>query len=425
MSRNSNIIKKILQPLEINNLIKQLERVKTFYDEPPIYQYRGFFNFPVKFTDGETALRSGSIHSGGSSLISKYDALLKCLVESVERINLYCFDKKKIIFSSKNNLKENSLDLRTYITESSINDAKFGWIKGFNLTKKESCYIPAQLAYLNYHNTFNYKEKMLSIPISTGAAAGFDHYNVLARGICEVIERDAFMTCYLIKRSAPKINLDILKSPIVKKLKDDFKRYKLMLHLFDITSDLVVPTYLAIITDKTEVGPVISIGAKTSLIVKDAILGSICEALVGRIWTRSWMHKKRKLVFQIKPSAIRTPRDRALYWSNKKMLGKLDFLLKTDNYAVLRDLGLKTPKEQLNCLVDRINRRGYQVYYVDLTLDIFKKINCRVYQTIIPGLQPLYLDERMELIKKERLNQTAKYFNVNDYRINNVPHCFL
>ena len=66
-----------------------------------------------------------------------------------------------------------------------------------------------------------------------------------------------------------------------------------------------------------------------------------------------------------------------------------------------------------------------EVFYVNLSLRIFKKHRYYVCKTIIPALQPLILNEKHRVINHARLKSVSNYFGFNKYKINPLPQPFL
>ena len=203
-------------------------------------------------------------------------ALMKAIGEGVERHCLGIYRKKNSIVSSYAKIKERAVDPDLFITIPSVQKKEpgfsqwqfdensiFQWDKCFSLLDKQSVFIPAQLIYVPYK--YLPGEPIIQLPISTGAAAGRSLKEALYRGICEAVERDAFMITYLNKISPPIIDLTFLKDNRIQKFLTIFNRYNLELYVLDITTNIGLPTVFVVIIDKTGIGPAVSVGAKTSL----------------------------------------------------------------------------------------------------------------------------------------------------------------
>lgn len=144
--------------------------------------------------------------------------------------------------------------------------------------------MPAQLVYVPY--SYQHDEPLLRFPISTGAATGVSLDDALYRGICEVVERDAFMITYLNKIVSPQVNLFSIKDKTIYDIANIFKRYKLELVILNLTTDLQIPVFAAVTLDRTGLGPAVSVGLKAGFNIKETIIGAIEESLMVRTWIR-------------------------------------------------------------------------------------------------------------------------------------------
>lgn len=412
----------LFSELKRRKLLRTLTRGLSFNDELNLFYYSATLTNFTRLSDGK--MPKTGIESAGSSFSSQYEAILKCLGESIERLCLYCYKEKSIIYSRYKYLKQEALDPSNYKNKSSISNKVFGWVKGYNLTTNISNLIPAQLVYLNFLRLK--KEFPLSTIISTGAAGGFDHESALARGIYEVIERDAFMTVYLNKIQSPLIDISKIKYGLLHLIPAKFRRYNLELYIFNTTNDLDIPCFMTIILDKTRSGPAIAVGLKSNLNYLDAIIGSICEAMLVRLFIRTEMVRIIEMSSKSKSNyKINNLLKKGLYWSKLEMAKKLDFLLNQSPVPLKQDLIRKSKKNELSSLIKRVDKKGFHVYYVDISIPIFKQVGYFVYKVLIPKLQPLYIDESKREIRTERLKEVSMYFKQKRFTLNNIPHPFL
>lgn len=418
--KNYNVlVKKLLEELSKRSYgsISRIDNV--FYDEPKLYVYRALL--PLHKTKTKE-----QIIVSGISFTSKYMALLKCLGEWIERLALFNYNERMVLFSTFLKLDKKALDLSLYININgeSFKNKKMGWIYGWNHTMQKNSFIPAQLVYLNYLNKYLKKEGSLTTPISTGAAGGFDHESTLLRGIYEVVERDAFMTVYLTRSKVPRIDLKSVKNKTIQFIVESYERYKLELYAFEITNDIGIPVFLTLVVDKTGFGPSVTIGAKANLNKEKAIIGSIEEAFMIRPWLRKEKFSKKPDSIKIQPINIISLINRAKFWYPLERLEKLGFLLKQPPRFYNK---VKTPcpkKDELSHVTKILYENGYQIFYADITPISFRK-NYLVYKILIPGLQPLYLNERKKEVVQDRLKAVSFHFGKKKYKINSFPHPFL
>lgn len=424
-------IKILLNELEAKKIIRSIGKIRQFPDEPKLFLYGSVFNSVKKFFEDSTYVAEGF----GASFSSRYEALLKCLCEGIERFCLGCYKNSMIVRARFTDLRQEALDPSEYTKDPLTRKNTFGWVKGFNLTKNVSCLVPAQLVYLRYIISSMQKprEVILTDINSTGAAFGFDHESTLLRAVYEVVERDAFMTTYLTKTSPKRVAIEKIKRKLsvsanktITLILQKAKRYNLEIMLFDITNDIGIPSFLATTIDRTGLGLSFALGIKASLSMEDGILGSLREAFAGTTWLRTLLIESKTRISKIDPAKIHTVAERGLYWAPLSMLKHLDFLFhQPPKDITITPFRYTNAKEELNVVERMLGQRNMEIFYADITLANFRNLGYFVYKAIIPRLQMLNLDEAIRVIQHDRLKATAAYFGRKSYIINTLPQPFL
>lgn len=420
-------------------IVKNLTRSIWYNDEPKIYH----FNVEMCNTGVFSEVDNKNNFPSGASF-DKKKALIKAIGEAIERYCLGIYNRKMFIRASYAELKDEAIDIFSIVNFSEKQlknkefqifryneNSKFWWIRGFSLTQKREIFVPAQLVYVPYKFI---KEKIIRFPISTGAAAGTSLSFALLRGIYEVIEREAFIVNYLNMLPREKVEIE---EPIINKIKRVYSEYNLELHVINITTDIPVYTFLAIIVDKTGKGPAVSVGAKTFHNPIEAFVGAVEEAQPSRVWIRDLMKnsktkdKIKKLRNKNNWKKITTFEERGLLWCNYEMINYLSFWLKDSKTTQLNSLKntLKGKSEKiLHKLIKFLKRKEIEVIYVDLTTPDIGILGFKVVKVIIPQLHPLYFEERFKYLGGERLYKIPEYLGYepkNENELNKVPHPFL
>lgn len=411
-------------------LIKFYKNLR-YNDEPQLFQY--------------TAISKGNVWGGGMSF-DRNKAKNKAIGESIERYCLEKYDKNSFVYSSANSLKDDFLNLNSITSVSReqkknpncngfiiTKNSKLNWIIGRSLLNNKKVLIPAQLIYVPY--LYEKHEPILRLPITTGAALGTDLYSALIRGMFEVIERDSFMIFYLNRLSAPEVNLE-MSSLRLRRIKQCFKRYRLDLRLFDITSDLKVPVFMAILIDSTGIGPWISVGLKSGFNKEEVAIGAIEEAQHTRGWMRDEklsVSKKEYKQLTERTKNISTTRERGLFWYSDRNASRLDFWLNSigNKKITIHKEKLFKNDERGNFLKVKeiLKNNRMDAYYVDTTIPEVSELGFYVVKVVIPELQPLYLDEEYPYLGGKRLHQVPiklGYRKENQkINLNRFPHPFL
>lgn len=376
-------------------------RASVFITDEP--KFPGFFTAPR-----DTEVREDQC---GSSLdLSIEKAKIRSMAECVER---YCLrNLHKRIFG---NYKELSKNYNLLNSDSIGIDEKikFSWAEVFDVRKRDAVYIPSQLIYVpnNFSDHFS-NEPIIMVPTSNGAAYGNSYEMAIYNGLLEIIERDATLISWLAKRELPRIKLDTEKT---KKLEEYFNQYNLELNIFETTTDLDVPVMMAMIRDKTKIGPAISVGAGSSLDPEKAVIKSILEAQQGRIWIRfSYIVEGKP---EIKPSEIVDMKTRSYYWYNEDKIPELDFLLKNEEIKGLSSINNQENnfQENIGKISNKLLEKEYDLFIADISTIDVKKVGSRVVKVICPELQPFYLNENYPVYSKRLENYLQG-------PINKVPH---
>lgn len=419
-----------------NRPIISLYKNPRYNDEPQFFQYTAV----IKKIATLSSTHGDDEYLAGGTAISKEKALMKALGEAVERYCLAFFRKNQFIYASVNELRQEYLDPSIVVNFSAKqlknknlnsfqqrSNSKFWWSKGFSITNNKEILVPAQLVYVPYHS---HQEPVIRLSITTGAASGTSLEGAIKRGICEIVERDSFMIFYLNKLTPPRLDLSKTSDETLVKIQKSFTRYKLDLFIFDISTDLPSVSIMAVIIDKTGIGPAVSVGLKCSLSVKDTIVGAIEEAQQVRSWIRDELYNQKKFT---KPNLMMGLKERGLYWSRPERIKDLDFFLNSKNIILVDEfVKVRSRNEDLkfNVLINKLKGKKVDVVFVDVTRPEVKKTGFFVAKVIIPQLHPVYLYEDFKYLGGRRLYQVPKvlgYKNTpkSEKELNSKPHPFL
>ncbi len=411
----------LLDQLYDLGLEPKVQKNTQYNDEPRQKSFSTNFKTNKKYSDGK--VNSSDLHGSGVSYFDEESAVMKSIWEAMERFCNYSFKRKSIIKKiPKNN--ESFLNLSYFSKDPQVKSSKFGWVKGVEVFTNKNKLIPAQFVYLNYQRLKN--EPHLDFPHNTnGSAGGASHEMALLNGIYELIERDSLMGVYLNKISPPIVNLSAIKDKRIKYILDLYHKFNLDLYVLDATTDLGIPSFLSVAIDRTGLGPAISLGGKAGFKSVDAIIASAGETLMTRLYTKN-MLIQGKISFDFKTADGLFP-NRAKYWISSSSLKNIEFLIagrRVDYQAQKFNLKIKS---ELAKVLKKLKKLGYKVYYVDSTVDEFRKLNFLSYYVMIPGLNPLYLieHEKEKVVNIERLKKVANFFGKKFDGLNPIPHPFL
>lgn len=428
-------IEKLAPVLNKIKLIESFDRFRQHYDEPKFWYYSATISDRYLKHDGNHFFSKAS----GVSFFSQNTAILKALAEAIERYSNFAFFGDTVNYvGCYSNIRKRALNpgefvffsdrqlhLKTY-EKFLINDKSlFKWTNIKSLDDKKNYYIPCQLIYLSYNPI---KDEPIIYPsISTGVAGHFTLEHALLNGIYEVLERDAFMVYYLNKLKPKQYDLATSKNKKIRALLDIAKRYNLQIISLDIKTDFDIPVVASVVIDRSGLSKAVSIGLKSHLNVEKAILGSINEAFHTRTWIReAYIQNPKELTKSelINDSSIK---NRGIFWYSSKSIPKINFLIKNLDLIKIKDKDDKlSVKDQISKLKKVLNEKGYTIFYKDITSRHFKKIPYKIVKVVIPGMQPLYLNEEYPLHGGKRLKKVPISLGYkSDGKLNTYPHPFL
>lgn len=263
----------------------------------------------------------------------------------------------------------------------------YKWIKSKNLTTGREVYIPAQIIYLS--TIFHDENSLRKEQISTGAAFGKRGENrAFMGGFLESIERDGIMGFFLINWTERKMYNFPKK---INNLIEYLDRYKLETHIFNATSDLGIPTSIAIIVDRTGVGSAVNVGSKANIDWLNCIEGSIMEAIQCRRSRLKYLNTER-----VDENQVWSLLDRLVYWEDNERLKDIEYLVSQKNSIDYQKLSPK--RITFEEAIKNVIQKEYDIIVTDITLPEIKENGFETLKVTIPQLHPLYLDERAKAL---------------------------
>ncbi|HEY1260005.1 MAG TPA: YcaO-like family protein [Stellaceae bacterium] len=126
--------------------------------------------------------------------------------------------------------------------------AEIGWIEGWDLMRREPCWLPAEIVHTDYTRPPDGH----FLAGSNGLASGNHLLEAIGAAICELVERDAvaLWTARSIGEKA-RFRLDIasIDDPDCRTLLQRYDRAGIAVRLWDVTSDIGIPAFLCDIRD--------------------------------------------------------------------------------------------------------------------------------------------------------------------------------
>lgn len=382
--------------------------------------------FPIKITS-----------SGSGAGLTYETALYSTIGEGLERYALGLIHPEDLIFGSFNDLKDKyniispdewklfndrQKDLPFDVFD---NDTQIAWIMADSLTEKEEFLIPACLAYIPYYNHFGPNEKIIAPAVSTGAACGQFVEETIYKGICELIERDAFLIMWRNKLQLPRIIIDE-KSNIYETYKEKFERNGLEYILINTTMDLHIPSVFGMLINR--------IGSNTSIIVggaanpdpEKAVLKTLTELVQGLKWMD--YTKSEKFPVEEDFKNVRSFEDRMKLYSLNNMIEAFDFIITDEqkiNLSQIKSIDSQDVVLNLKSILQLLNSKNLNVLARDISTIEAIECGLSVSKVFIPGLETMEGDYLCQYLGSTRwqdipvklglIERKTEYIDMNPY----------
>lgn len=289
-------------------------------------------------------------------------------------------------------------------------DTPLGWVEADSLSQRRPCLVPACLVYMPYPMPFRTQgEAVIAPAISTGGACARSRAEALLKGLCELVERDAFMIVWRNRLPCPRVRIDT-DSPLYDLFARVFARPGLEYALFYTTLDLGIPSFLGVLIDRREGPPTAIVGGAAHPDPVQAALKTLVETVQGL----KWKDLQRGAMYPIEPGYrnVRSFDDRMkLYALNPAMLRAFDFLF--DAPAEVPLSRIPSPdtgdvRRQLRACVQQITDRGLEVLAVDITPVDVASCGYHVVKVLVPELETMEGDHLLPFLGGRRWREVPQ-----------------
>jgi ribosomal protein S12 methylthiotransferase accessory factor len=297
-------------------------------------------------------------------------------------------------------------------------DTQVNWVESFSLISEKPRLVPASFVYLPYQHPES--EPCLNVSISTGLACANTLEEALLTALCETIERDAFMLTWLHRFPAPRVSLENCRDETLLRVLECLKWAGLEFHISLITTDIAIPTFLVVLIDRSGIGPAAAVATRTDLNPTWAVVHALEEATLTWLATSHMMADAEPLRSKLSGGASPTLLTRGKYllrYARQEMLPTFDFLLRSPVSRALSDLPNRATAdvlENLRTCVKLVQACGFDALAVDVTTPDIAELGFSVARVIVPGLQPLDMDELRPYRGGKRLYDAPRLLGYSD-----------
>jgi len=413
-------------------IVRRLVEVPLQPGEPDIFIVAAHCAKPKYFLRNQPFGAAGGdyIVPANGVAFDREEATWRALGETCERYAGGLYRDEDLTTASRSELGDQALPLENLIAFADAQYARPGfpfarvdpnvklrWAKGWNLTRRAPCLIPASLVYLGYEATSAHENLFPSI--STGMAAGRTLEQALLNGLSEVIERDAFVCTWLLERPPEQVSASSLQAALRTREHELFNMENIQGFALRVETDIGLPTAITLL--KPRDGKAAVFGASANLSLRQAIARSALEAFHTLNWS-IFLQRAPRIVPR---EQIRDFEDHVRYYLHPPNVASLSWLLSGPATEVTLS-AMEKPDHQagLEFALGLLSKAGYEAYYVETTTADVESIGFRTVRVIVPGLQPLHVGHDMAHEDDRRLRKVAAHWNVDPGPLNTEPHPF-
>jgi oxazoline/thiazoline synthase len=248
--------------------------------------------------------------------------------------------------------------------------AKIEWSPVWSLRDNRFRYIPTSQLYFFYSGPRPFQAD------SNGCAAGNTLEEAIVQGFLELVERDSYAIWWYNRSQRAEVDLDHFEDSYVSDLRSQFTDAGRKLWVLDITSDLGVPTFVAIMHWMQDGHENIEFGSGAHFDPRIALLRAMTElSQFLSIGLMGGGSGEKPTLDGVTPLKLET----------------YPFLLPAQNPIARPDMGMPIPRsttrEQVDACVEIMRRSGHDFMVLDQTRP---DVGVPVVRVIAPGLRHFY-----------------------------------
>lgn len=405
--------------------------------EPPLFQ------FSAEVGATEVWAGHGVVDGGNGCGFARAPARMAAIGEAVERYSSGLLGRREaLIRASYAQVRDAAIDPRGLPLGSAReyahpecpvvpyqDDLTIDWVWSYSLTARRHVLVPAGAVFLP-HLPPTPHERLL-IEITNGLSCGATREEALLGALLELLERDAFVICWLNRLPTLTVDSGPWLSPPLERALTCYERMRARLVLKLLPTEHGVPIVIAMLEDESGDGPAFTMGACASLDPARAIHKALAEMEQCRRWL-AWLRDAGAgaALDPAAPDAIQTREQHMGLYTRHDALPQVRFLL--DDHGPARLAAGPAggdPLAALETIVARLAALGLEVLAVEVTARDITQVGLHVVRVIVPGLQPLYFGNRMRHLAGARLYDTPRRLGLRptattEDELNPLPHPF-
>lgn len=370
---------------QMNTELVELAPIELYEAQLADFEYAGEDTKKTRLGVGKGATEEAAVMGAIGEAVERYCSLQPnydaVFESSVDQLGSSAISPSELVLYSEEQYETGAIPYPRFRS-----GHRTGWVRGRFLPGGHEAFVPASFSYLGpvgehwCHNTSN------------GLAAGPDLDSAVLGGLCELVERDAFLITWMNQLAVPEVTFGRAHG-LANAIRAHYVRRGLEIRVFNATMDIPIYTMMAFAIDRTGTGPSAVIGLGCSLDPVEALTKALFEMCQGRV-SELWRYRQRVEDERITSiEQVRRLEDHGAIFAEAHMLTELDFLLDSPHTVPLDSLGNASygdPAADLAQSVELLSKAGSRVAFVDLTTPDIAPFGIRVIRAVATGLQPIH-----------------------------------
>ena len=301
----------------------------------------------------------------------------------------------------------------------------FHWCAARNLLDGTPVHVPAHLVYFGLVSN---PDEVLTLTFSTGAACGATFFDAISGGLREIIERDVFVSMWLLKYQPRQVQIDAafaaqLSDGVNALLNSELHR----ITLWHLPSEFGAMVILACVEGRHSYRMALGAACHFSLV-------AACEkAIVEACHTWSWSKRfpddapAQARASLAKYGGTADSKTHVSYYLAPESRSDIAFLFDSPGRVSASALAAESAPLDFDAVVRRLGASGRTLCWVDLTTEDIASVGLRTVKVMVSRMQPLYFGnpECYAPLDPRRLLELAAYWQLTPpARYNMAPHPF-
>jgi ribosomal protein S12 methylthiotransferase accessory factor len=417
-------------------IVRSLDECLHLPTEPPLFRVAG------EVGRGRALLGAPLDHlSGiGGAGTTRAEAAAAAVGEALERYSATYVPREELVVASARDLGEDAVaperfalfSQRQYAADAFpcvpfTAETPVPWVRGWAVADDRPAWLPAELVFLG--DPVGEGAARVGYATSSGTACAPTLDEALLRGLCELLERDAFMIVW-----ANRLSLPLLRWSRVERLVGlearCFERTGLDYAAIDLSRFHRLPSVLAVARAPAGCAGALGVGAGTAPTIERAWWKALSEAFAARA-----AGAKLELLAggdDLPAAAVVSFEDHIRYYAHHRRAEAAAFLSVSPERVAVEDvpeLEGGSPREHVHALCARVKAAGSDAYAVDVTSPDVRELGVTVVKVVAPELCALDVPHGARFLGGRRLYEAAVAVGLRELPlaeddVNPDPHPF-